>query len=334
MKKLFLLISFCLSFSLQGACERRAAFDLGSGSFKMLVADVNTETLTIEKYIFSKSIAIPLMDDLAKSEDQRFSVEMQQRARDVMHELKRLATEKGAERYSGIATEAFRLALNGEELLSFLARQEGFSIRLIDQIEEANLGFITATSHTKSNPDQSVVWDIGNGSFQMSWKEEGCIHSYRQQIGKTIFKNFIIERVQGKAARTPNPISKEEAAAAMSLLIEELGQIPEGLKAKLLEDETAVYGIGAIHNSNISVSSKQIRYNQETVDKLIAARLNLPDAAFHVDAPEFWVSDLIFVSAIMKHLAIESVINVKAFDDPHVPTTGSTSGILVWPDYW
>ncbi|MBA3237965.1 MAG: hypothetical protein H0T62_06395 [Parachlamydiaceae bacterium] len=95
-----------------------------------------------------------------------------------------------------------------------------------------------------------------------------------------------------------------------------------------------VYGIGAIHNGNISNSTKQIKYSIETVEALLAERMNLSDAAFAVEAPEFWVSDLILVSAVMSCLNISNVINIKAFDNPDIVTSGSTVGVLVWPKYW
>lgn len=337
-KKLCLLIFIiCCSFSsIQGEIERRAAFDLGSGSLKLLIADVETDTQTIIKYIFSRGIKVPLSEDLAKNNDRRFSEEIQQRVKMAMHELKLMAEERCAERYVGVATEAFRLAQNGEELLFTIGQNEGFNIRLINQKEEAELGFATAIAHSKGDPETAVVWDIGNGSFQVSWKNQNCISSYMKKLGKTPVKNLIISEIQGRfsSETTPNPISEDQANLAKFLLTKELGEIPESLQIKVNTHGTEVYGIGAVHNGNISTSSKQIKYTLEIVDALLAERMDLSDSAFAVEAPEFWVSDLILVSAVMSHLNIASVINIKAFDDPDVTTSGSTVGILVWPEYW
>jgi hypothetical protein len=44
-----------------------------------------------------------------------------------------------------------------------------------------------------------------------------------------------------------------------------LGEIPESLQNKMYDPETEVYGIGAIHNSNISISSKKVKYTLDVV---------------------------------------------------------------------
>jgi len=332
----FLLI-LCLFNNLQAEIERRAAFDLGSGSIKLLVADFDTDTETIEKYIYSRTAQISLSGDLAKKGDGLFSQNIQQEAKRIVHVLKLEADEHGAEHYAGVATEAYRLAQNGQELLSQISHAEGFTIKLISQKEEAELGFATAVAHSKGNPHNAVVWDIGNGSFQITWMEEGHLNSYMKHLGKTPVKNLIISEVQGKDTNdenSPNPISQDQFHLARSLLINVLGEVPENLLAKIVHPSSDVYGVGAIHNGNITISTQQFRYTLETVNGLITDRLDLPDTAFAVNAPEFWVSDLIFISAVMSHLNIPSIINVKAFDDPNVASSGNTIGIIVWPEYW
>ena len=91
----------------------------------------------------------------------------------------------------GIATAAFRNALNGVEWIDRLSRdpQIGFPIRVISQTvpltllfnrcslltfcqEEGKLGFMTALtiaqhSHRK-NPEKLIAWDSGGASFQIT----------------------------------------------------------------------------------------------------------------------------------------------------------------------
>ncbi|MBA3237964.1 MAG: hypothetical protein H0T62_06390 [Parachlamydiaceae bacterium] len=195
---------------------------------------MESDTQTIVKYIFSKGIKIPLSEDLAKNNGRGFSEEILQRVKMAVHELKLSAEAHRAERFAGVATEAFTLAQNGEELFSTIQQNEGFNIRLINQKEEAELGFATAIVHSKGDLEKAVVWDIGNGSFQFSWKDQNCTSPYMKQLGKTPVKNLIISEIQGKllSEMTPNPISDKQANLAKSLLIKELGRFQKVCKLK------------------------------------------------------------------------------------------------------
>jgi hypothetical protein len=72
------VIVICCFANIQGETERRAAFDLGSGSLKLLIADVDSNTHNIVNYVFSRNIKIPLSEDLAIN-DGEFGEEIQQR---------------------------------------------------------------------------------------------------------------------------------------------------------------------------------------------------------------------------------------------------------------
>lgn len=338
-KQLFLSLLFMLGFLLHvdAEIERRAAFDLGSGSLKLLVADVDSETQHVLKYIYSTTIKVPLSDDLAKSPDASFSTEIQHQVKDVMSTLSKQARLHRAQRYFGVATEAFRLANNGKQLIAEVAGEQGFPIHIISQQEEAELGFASAVELSNGDPDTAVVWDIGNGSFQVTWKGDETVKAYLGHFGKTPMRNLIIKDIQGKSlenTHSPNPISAHETALAKDLLRSQLEDIPEDLRIKLRDPATQVYGIGAVHHGNIAYTCHRKIYTLQNVDELLSQRFDLDDSHFDVESPEFWVSDLIFVSTVMSHLDITKVIDIKAFGDPQVVVTGSTVGIIVWPKFW
>lgn len=340
MKKLLLLsllIMFGFFFQVEGHIERRAAFDLGSGSLKLLVADVDTDTQHIVKYIYSTAIRVSLSDDLAKSSDGSFSQEIQRQVKAVMNKLTLQAKLHQAQHYIGVATQAFRLAKNGEQLIADVAREQGFLIHLISQEEEGALGFASAVELSRGDPQTAVVWDIGSGSFQVTWKDVQGLNAYMGHFGKTPMRNLIIKDIQGKSlddTSSPNPITAQESALAKNALQAQLDNIPDDLREKLHDPATRVYGIGAVHHGNIAHSCKQTSYTKQDVEELLKHRFDLDDSHFNVEAPEYWVSDLIFVSAVMTHLEIESVIDTKAFGDPQVATWGNTIGIVIWPEYW
>ena len=95
LKNIFLnaLLTLGIFINLHAKIERRAAFDLGSGSIKLLVADFNKETHSIEKYIYSHTINISLSDDLANHGNDVFSQKIQERTKDIVHALKLEAEE-------------------------------------------------------------------------------------------------------------------------------------------------------------------------------------------------------------------------------------------------
>jgi hypothetical protein len=71
----------------------RAAFDLGSGKFKLLVADVQGTHVQPK---FSRVIAVELGGDFAESKDQTLSAKVERVAELALHDLKEDAKLHGA----------------------------------------------------------------------------------------------------------------------------------------------------------------------------------------------------------------------------------------------
>lgn len=334
---IFILTFLCTLHSIEAQIERRAAFELGSGSIKILIADFDTETHHIDKYIFSDFNGnIRLSNDLESRPDGTFSPKIQQQVREVISAYKLIAEEHKVQRCGGIATEAYRKAKNGEEFINQVSKEFNFPIQIVGQEEEAKLGFLTAAEQSKQNPNDIVVWDNGAGSFQITWINNQQIQSYLGRLGKVPMKNLIITDVQGKSLKefsSPNPISQSEAVKAKILLIQALASAPESLQIKVQNSSTMVLGIGAIHTNNIARSSGQLTYSLETVEGLLSSRFDLDDSHFDSTTPEYWVSDLIYVSSIMSHLGIQSVTNIKTFENPEISFSGNTVGILMDSKY-
>lgn len=328
-----LILTFLCSFhSLDAEIERRASFEFGSGSIKILIADVDTDTNHITKYIFSNLANVQLSNDLASSSDGTFSLKIQQQVKEILTTYKQIAEEHKVQRYGGAATEAYRNAKNGDEFISQISKEFNFPIQIINQEEEARLGFLTAVEQSKQNPEDIVVWDNGSGSFQITWMNNQLIHSYLGHFGKVPMKNLVITEVQGKSIKehnSPNPISKSEAVKAKALLVQALNTPPESLQMKLQNPSITVLGIGAIHTNNITRSTGQLTYSLETVEHLLSSCIDLGDSHFDSGTPEYWVSDLIYVSGVMSHIGIQNVTNIKMFENLEISLSGNTLGILM-----
>lgn len=334
MKSFLLVFLLCQALSLQGAIERRAALDIGSGSIKLLVADVDTETQEIAQYIYGDNMKVPFSNDLA-IHPEGFSDEVQTQAKKTLATLKHRAESYGAKQVAAVATEAFRTSRNGKQLANDIHKELGIPIFIIPQSEEAEVGFESAVAHSKGNSEHAVVWDIGSGSFQISWKEDNSIQAYAGKLGKVPTKKIVLT-IQGKEFTetvSPNPISKKEMNLAKAELLKKFPAIPDNLKKKLQNPLTQVYGIGAAHHANIGISLKKPFYTKTLVENVLISRLDLDDTHFG----EFivaQVSDLIFVWSLMSHLGIEEVVDIHSYDVDDIAAGGNTVGILLRQKYW
>ena len=77
--------------------------------------------------------------------------------------------ERGVTRSRAIATQACRLAANGEEFLARVRAETGLTLDLISPEEEARLAALGCTDLIDAAAAAVLVFDIGGGSTEMSW---------------------------------------------------------------------------------------------------------------------------------------------------------------------
>jgi len=237
MKKNILLLACLLglTFNVGAEVERRGSLDIGSGSIKLLVADVDTDTGQIVNYIYGDNLKVPFSNSLALDPNGQFNEEVQKQAIKAISTLIERSAKHEPNRFVGVATEAFRTAKNGKALADRIKEELGVTIFIIPQNEEAKLGFDSAIAHSKGDQETAVVWDIGSGSFQFSWKVADEIHSYTGKLGKVPTKNIVLA-IQGKELNeksSPNPISQEDRVLAKNAIFSKLDNVPEELRNKI-----------------------------------------------------------------------------------------------------
>jgi len=324
-------LQFC-----QASIERRCALDVGSGSLKLLIADVDTNNEQITTFIYSDLVSFPFSESLANRADCSFGKNLQTYAKKAIQRLLERAAPYAPSKVVGIATEAFRKAKNGTQFAQSIYKELKIPIYVISQAEEAEIAFKSVVVLAKSDPDHTVVWDIGSGSFQIAWQDVDTIHCYSGQLGQVIVRNILLE-IQGKSRSnqpSPYPISIQEAESLKQILLEQLSEIPEHLQKKLAHPLTKVYGIGGTHHSNIALSTKKFVYTLEMVEALTHMRLSLNQDELDNSENDHWVSDLMLLSSIMTHLKIKEVIDIQFFNHSDVKITGNTVGILTHAPYW
>jgi len=154
---------------------RRAAFDIGSGGTKMLIADVDPATgALVARPIFEIDRPIPFKAD--QQAHGRLSEAIQAHGLDALRQMLDRARELGALEACAIATEVFRVAPNGDDYLRRVHAALGLRVLVVTQPLEARLGLATAeglASCCDNGGGQVTSWDSGGGSFQITARAAG-----------------------------------------------------------------------------------------------------------------------------------------------------------------
>lgn len=328
-----LLSLLFLTTPLSAETVRRAALDIGSAFTKLQVADVDLEENRIVNVLMTKTVNIGFSQDLAEQKNGTFSETVQNQALKVLKELKAEAEQYKPKSYRGVATAAFRNAKNSDQLVKRLDKELDMQIFVIDQQEEGSLGFLTAIALSGANPETTVTWDTGGGSFQITGLCNNQHVSLLGNLGMTSIKNAIIQEIQGKdpkATFSPNPVSGDEAAHAIHYVATKIEEIPSCLLEKLQDPKTTVIDL---HTPAILPESPT--YNYEQILTLVGDRLGLTDTAIQqrtgIDAADTRtlsesVSYPLLVLGIMKHLNIKEATSVVA--------PGNMAGVLISKKYW
>ena len=140
---------------------RVAAVDLGTNTTRLLVSDV--EDGELEEVVRREEIT-----RLGESVDRRRILlpTAVARVRNVLVDYRREAERLGAERVLAVGTSAVRDADNGEAFLGEVEWSYGFTTRLLDGGEEAEM-MLRGVASDRSVAAGTLVIDIGGGSTEL-----------------------------------------------------------------------------------------------------------------------------------------------------------------------
>ena len=166
--------------SMLSAKVSKVAFDIGSGSIKMLVGNfVNNKLVTS---CGGSERPVLFGTDWLRSTDGNLSTEIQDLGLATLRDLKEIAVNKhNASDFVAIATEVFRKAKNGQEFLDKVKDQLNLNVIIIKQEMEAEIGYATGIgalniysetidddNNKNNNTKNPIIWDSGSASFQMT----------------------------------------------------------------------------------------------------------------------------------------------------------------------
>lgn len=308
--------------------ETRGAIDIGSGTTKLIVAEVDKCELKIVNIIFEAQRAIALKEDLTRNKN-KFSDETIKKLISNLNELDYLARSQGATKIAALATSAFRTATDAQKSIAKIEKSIEFKINVISQEDEAMHAYLAAIVSTKKlKLDESkprAVWDIGGGSMQIIKEipqKKPVI--YMGQTASVSFKNKVIS-LKGKSAKSPNPLGKNVAIEAMNLS-RKLAK-SEALKILKSLENYEVIGVGGVHYFSVrnQIEKNKHEYTQEEVLNTLLERAKLTDKEIGGQYAETDVTNLALVLGFMQSLKVEKV---------HTLNINMANGLLLDQKLW
>ncbi len=155
--------------------NRVAILDLGTNTLKLLIAEQNDGQW---EFILDTAISCRLGEGLKQSK--RLSPNAKQRALDALDKAIALCDRSKVSQIYPIATEAFRIADNGEDFRLKIKKELNLDFKIISGDEEAALALEMLKYEFPLSMKETLIIDIGGGSTEISAKYE-----VRSTNGKT-----------------------------------------------------------------------------------------------------------------------------------------------------
>jgi len=308
--------------AVKSCIENRAGIDMGSGSTKIQVTQVDVCQHRLGKVLYEDQRPVGFNADLAKSNNNQLSEAIQQQGVAALSEMVKKAQSFKPTRVTGVATAVFRTASNGQQVIDRFNQQAHVNLKIISQQQEAELGFQSAKAalNEKNVKDEDLlVWDIGGGSMQMtSYRDQAgkpAVEVYQGKLASVTLKDFITNVLQNKdlaADSTPNPIGSLRNTVLRYVNFYARTHVSPEMKKDA--QTKRVIGIGGVHGFSIKSQVHLHNNSYGIVDLEQASKNNVwkGDSELKGDYRATDVSNLLLVEGYMQALKIPQVTVVKA----------------------
>ncbi|QGY28829.1 Ppx/GppA phosphatase family protein [Pantoea cypripedii] len=300
--------------------QTRAGIDMGSGTTKIAVTEVNICQHQLGKVLFEDQRPIGFNDALAHSGNNQLDEAIQQQGLHALQQLVTQAQRYHPQRISGVATAVFRSAGNGQAVIDRFNQQAGVQLKIISQQQEAELGFRSAKAalnDPKLRDEDLLVWDIGGGSMQMTaWREQqgqAVSDVYQGKLASVTLKNFIVDVLKNQpSAASANPIGSWRPSVLRFVEFYAHNDVPAQIKQDL--STRRVIGIGGVHGFSIKnqLKLKGHQYDLAALEQASKQQVWKGDSELSGDYRATDVSNLLLVEGYMRALGIKDVTVVKA----------------------
>ena len=237
---------------------RVAVLDLGSNSFRLLVADVDDDGSILP--VLREREMLHLGGVVAEHggiDDASLA-----RARSAAHHLSQLAKRTGADRRIVVATAAIRDSDNRQNVVSTLSEATGEEVRVLTGEEEASLAFLGAAASVSMPPGAHLVLDLGGGSLELA-------------IGRTTevewsaSVNLGVSRMWAEVGRA-EPLTADAIAHLTSRVRDTLAPLGAAIDSY---DPVAVVSVGGANRSLAQlIAPERMRWQPETLNQFLVTR--------------------------------------------------------------
>lgn len=319
-----LLITFSFHFVFAQNClQNRGSLDIGSGTTKGLIAEVDICEKKIIKVIFEDRLPLSFNEALEKSSQKIIPDNTVNEAIPQMRSLVAKMQEFKPTSIKAVATSVFRVANNGQNVAKNISTALQIPVTVITQEQEAELGYLSALAvsnafvNNKTLPSASniIVWDIGGGSMQMYAVKNGTHHVYKGDLASVTFKNKVLQVLQFKDPKTsssPNPLGKNREAALQLAKNHAYLNVPEYFKKTA--PEALWIGVGGVLSSSVQNQTVKAKaeFSQEELNQVLITGSQLNDSQIQSEYRITDITNLALVLGYMQALKIQKIETVKA----------------------
>ena len=252
-----------------GAAPRYGAIDLGTNNCRLLVAAPRRQGdgLAGLRVVDAFSRIVRLGEGVSRTG--ALSPEAMDRTVAALRVCARKMRERGVTRSRAIATQACRLADNGEAFLGRVRRETGLHLDLISPEEEARLAALGCTDLIDAKAEAVLVFDIGGGSTEMSWiATDGPLP---RTLAWTSFPFGVVTMAE-KAAAAGKEGARDMDRAAYEAMVEEVADAvrgfagPAAIEGLFGTSRAHLIGTSGTVTSLAGVKMRLPRYNRRDVD--------------------------------------------------------------------
>ncbi len=272
-----------------------ASIDLGTNSFKCMIATLEDERL---KILFDDSKIVRIGQDIEKTG--LISKDSLKKADGVLNFFSRKIKKHKATRIKAVATSAARESKNLDEFIE-LINSYNMDVSIISGKQEGALSYKGAVYDKPQ--DAYMVIDIGGGSTEIAWQDNlHNIYSYSLNMGALRFKEKYVSH---------DPIASDEIKKISSEVYNKLSEVKHPPTLQTI-------GVGGTINTLLRLKKKfnlKQSGNQMSLDDLSVvfkkiSSMNVFDRtslALHPKRADIIVTGNLILIEILKHLGITSI---------------------------
>ncbi|MBF7982059.1 MULTISPECIES: Ppx/GppA phosphatase family protein [Rahnella] len=302
--------------------ETRAGIDMGSGTTKIQVAEVDICHNQLGKVLYEDQRPLAFNAELGKSGNNQINETIQQEAVIALKDMVNKARTFHPKRVTGVATAVFRTASNGQQVIDMFNQKAGVQLRIISQEQEAELGFLSAKAalHDRNVKNEDLlVWDIGGGSMQMTAMREQngqtVTDFYLGKLASVTLKEFIISVLKNQEldkTESPNPIGSQRNTVLRYVNFYARTHVSAQIKQDV--KKRRVIGIGGVHGYSVKgqIHPAKNTYQLADIERVSKNQVWKTDNEIAGQYRSTDVSNLLLVEGFMQALNISQVTIVKA----------------------